>query len=60
MTQIELSKAEMENLIKFFNLAFIRIVQETIGVDNMMHLTSICDVYQKLETALNEDGSEDR
>lgn len=57
MPQIELSKAEIENLIDFFDIEFIKAVDE---LDSMKYLTSMCDVYKKLETALDEVTNEDR
>ena len=59
MPQIELSKSEIENLIDFFDFEFIPYIKSDVELDNMKYLTSMCDVYKKLETALNEDGSED-
>ena len=60
MAQIELSKAEIENLIDFFDIEFIPFVKAVDELDNMKYLTSMCDVYKKLETALDEVTNEDR
>ena len=60
MPQIELSKAEIENLIDFFDFEFIPYIKSDDELDNMKYLTSMCDVYKKLETALNEVRNEDR
>ena len=60
MPQIELSKAEIENLIEFFDIEFIPFVKAVDELDNMKYLTSMCDVYKKLETALDEVRNEDR
>ena len=60
MPQIELSKAEIENLIDFFDFEFIPYIKSDDELDNMKYLTSMCDVYKKLETALNEVTNEDR
>ena len=60
MPQIELSKAEIENLIDFFDFDFIPYIKSSVELDNMKYLTSMCDVYKKLETALNEVRNEDR
>ena len=60
MPQIELSKSEIENLIDFFDFDFIPYIKSDDELDNMKYLTSMCDVYKKLETALNEVRNEDR
>lgn len=60
MPQIELSKAEIENLIDFFDFAFIPSIKSDVELDNMKYLISMCDVYKKLETALDEVRNEDR
>ena len=68
MPQIELSKSEIENLIDFFDFEFIPYIKSDDELDNMKYLTSMCDVYKKLETALdevrnevrNEDRNEDK
>lgn len=60
MPQIELSKSEIENLIDFFDFSFIPYIKSDVEIDNMKYLTSMCDVYKKLETALNEVTNEDR
>lgn len=60
MPQIELSKSEIENLIDFFDIEFILFIKADVELDNMKYLTSMCDVYKKLETALDEVTNEDR
>ena len=60
MPQIELSKAEIESLIDFFDFVFIPYIKSAVELDNMKYLTSMCDVYKKLETALDEVRNEDR
>ena len=60
MPQIELSKSEIENLIDFFDFDFIPYIKSDDELDNMKYLTSMCDVYKKLETALDEVTNEDR
>ena len=60
MPQIELSKSEIENLIDFFDFDFIPYIKSDDELDNMKYLTSMCDVYKKLETALDEVRNEDR
>ena len=60
MPQIELSKSEIENLIDFFDFEFIPYIKSDDELDNMKYLTSMCDVYKKLETALNEVRNEVR
>jgi hypothetical protein len=60
MPQIELSKSEIENLIDFFDFEFIPYIKYDVELDNMKYLTSMCDVYKKLETALDEVRNKDR
>lgn len=60
MPQIELSKSEIENLIDFFDFEFIPYIKSDVELDNMKYLTSMCDVYKKLETALDEVRNKDR
>lgn len=60
MPQIELSKSEIENLIDFFDFDFIPYIKSDDELDNMKYLTSMCDVYKKLETALDEVRNEVR
>lgn len=60
MPQIELSKSEIENLIEFFDFDFIPYIKSSVELDNMKYLISMCDVYKKLETALDEVRNEDR
>ena len=60
MPQIELSKFEIENLIDFFDIEFITFIKVIDELDNMKYLIFMCDIYKKLETALDEVTNEDR
>ena len=50
-TTITFTKDEINNLIEFFELAFLPMVQRDDGIDNMRCLFSMGNVHRKLEAA---------
>jgi hypothetical protein len=50
-TTITLSQDEVDNLVEFFELEFLPMVRKDDTIDNMRFLTSMGDVFRKLENA---------
>ena len=50
-TTITFSKDEIDNLIEFFELEFLPMVQRDDGIDNMRYLFFMGNVHRKLEAA---------
>jgi hypothetical protein len=50
-TTITLSQDEVDNLVEFFELEFLLMVRKDDTIDNMRYLTSMGDVFRKLENA---------
>ncbi len=50
-TTITLSQDELDNLVEFFELEFLSMVRKDDTIDNMRYLTSMGDVFRKLENA---------
>ena len=50
-TTITLSQDEVDNLVEFFELEFLPMVRKDDTIDNMRYLTSMGDVFRKLENA---------
>ena len=50
-TTITLSQDEVDNLVEFFELEFLPMVRKDAIIDNMRYLTSMGDVFRKLENA---------
>ena len=50
-TTISLSQDEVENLVEFFELEFLPMVRRDDTIDNLRYLTSMGDVFRKLEAA---------
>ena len=50
-TTITLSQGEVDNLVEFFELEFLPMVRKDDTIDNMRYLTSMGDVFRKLENA---------
>jgi hypothetical protein len=50
-TTITLSQDEVDNLVEFFELEFLTMVRKDDTIDNMRYLTSMGDVFRKLEAA---------
>ena len=50
-TTITLSQDEVDNLVEFFELEFLPMVQKDDTIDNLRYLTSMGAVYGKLEAA---------
>jgi len=50
-TTLTLSKDEVDNLVEFFELEFLPMVRKDDTIDNMRYLTSMGDVFRKLENA---------
>ena len=48
---ITLSQDEVDNLVEFFELEFLPMVRKDDTIDNMRYLTSMGDVFRKLENA---------
>lgn len=51
MYTIDLTKSQVENLIEFFEVNFIRSVREDDGIDNMAYIVDMCHIYTKLKNA---------
>ncbi|MGN1101711.1 MAG: hypothetical protein ACI4RG_05925 [Huintestinicola sp.] len=60
MEVILLTESQVYNLIKFFELEFIPIIQKGC-VDNITYICDMCDVYKKLKDAKIKfgDGEDD-
>jgi len=50
-TAITLSQDEVDNLVEFFELEFLPMVRRDDTIDNLRYLTSMGDVFRKLEEA---------
>ena len=50
-TTITLSQDEVDNLVEFFELEFLPMVRRDDSIDNLRYLTSMGDVFRKLEAA---------
>jgi hypothetical protein len=50
-TTITLSQDEVDNLVEFFEMEFLPMVRKDDTIDNMRYLTSMGDVFRKLENA---------
>ena len=50
-TTITLSQDEVDNLVEFFELEFLPMVRKDDTIDNLRYLTSMGDVFRKLEEA---------
>ena len=50
-TTITLSQDEVDNLVEFFELEFLPMVRRDGSIDNLRYLTSMGDVFRKLEAA---------
>lgn len=50
-TRIAFSKDEVDNLVEFFELEFLSMIRRDDSIDNMRYLTSMGDVFRKLENA---------
>ena len=50
-TTLTLSNDEVDNLVEFFELEFLPMVRKDDTIDNMRYLTSMGDVFRKLENA---------
>ena len=50
-TTITFSKDEIDNLMEFFELEFLPMVQRDDSIDNLRYLVSMSDVYRKLDAA---------
>jgi len=50
-TTITLSQDEVDNLVEFFELEFLPMVRRDDTIDNLRYLTSMGDVFRKLEEA---------
>ena len=50
-TTITLSQDEVDNVVEFFEMEFLPMVRKDDTIDNMRYLTSMGDVFRKLENA---------
>ena len=50
-TRIAFSKDVLDNLVELFELEFLSMIRRDDSIDNMRYLTSMGDVFQKLENA---------
>ena len=50
-TTITLSQDEVDNQVEFFEMEFLPMVRKDDTIDNMRYLTSMGDVFRKLENA---------
>ena len=50
-TTITLSQDEVDNLVEFMELEFLPMVRKDESIDNMRYLTTMGDVFRKLEAA---------
>lgn len=44
-----LTKSQAENLIEFFEVAFIQMVRDTPEIDNLDYLVDMCEIYKQLK-----------
>ena len=58
-TTITFTKDEIDNLIEFFELEFLPMVQRDDGVDNMRYLFSMGNAHRKLEAAQRRLNAKD-
>ena len=54
MKTIELTDAQIYNLIELLDMNFIKIIREDEEIDNTDYLISMCDVFVKLKKAKEE------
>lgn len=58
---IAFTKSQVKNLVKFFDMAFSRMIAELVNggeLDNMAYLTEMCEVYTRLSDALRRTNNE--
>ena len=58
-TTITFSKDEIDNLIEFFELEFLPMVQRDDVIDNIRYLFSMGNVHRKLEAAQRRLNAKD-
>lgn len=58
-TTITFSKDEIDNLMEFFELEFLPMVQRDDSIDNLRYLVSMSDVYRKLDAAQRRLNAKD-
>lgn len=46
---ILLSKTQAENLMEFFEAAFIPMVRDTAEIDNIDYLADMCEIYTQIK-----------
>ena len=46
---IMLTKSQAENLIEFFEVAFIPMVRDTPEIDNLDYVVDMCEVYKQIK-----------
>ena len=46
---ILLTKSQAENLMEFFEVAFIPMVRDTPEIDNLDYLVDMCEIYKQLK-----------
>lgn len=50
-TTITFTKDEVDNLVEFMELEFLPMIRKDESIDNMRYLTTMGDVFRKLEAA---------
>ena len=48
-TTITFTKDEVDNLVEFMELEFLPMIRKDESIDNMRYLTTMGDVFRKLE-----------
>lgn len=58
---ILLTESQIDNLIDFFEMEFIPMIQRDDDIDNIIYICDMCDVYKKLKDAKRNfgDGEDD-
>jgi len=46
---IMLTKSQAENLMEFFEVAFIPMVRDTPEIDNLDYVADMCEVYKEIK-----------
>lgn len=46
---IMLTKSQAENLMEFFEVAFIPMVRDTPEIDNLDYVVDMCEVYKQIK-----------
>ena len=49
MKNLKLTNSQVENLIDFFEVAFIQNIRDDEALDNINYLVDMCDIYKQLK-----------